>query len=49
MSLPVLCAVFVFGFALGLVAGYLTQRFGLLEALAGWLSKVLGRDVRLCI
>jgi hypothetical protein len=49
MSPALLIPVFVVGFALGVLAGYLTQRFGLLEALAGWLSKVLGRDVRLCI
>ena len=33
----------------GLLAGYLTQRFGLLDGLGRWLSERLGVDIRLCL
>ena len=44
-----LACIFAAGFLLGLLAGYLTQRFGLLDGLGRWLSKTLGIDVRLCL
>ena len=44
-----LACIFAAGFLLGAVAGYLTQRFGLLDVLERWLSKRLGIDIRLCL